>query len=84
MENYDLLYTRWEDDIIWDSENMDHIPGMVHNCKGKGTAKTKYEKLKKLCKPDTMLLEMLRFIIIDYVYSEMQLHIHFRAETPYS
>ncbi|VBB26358.1 unnamed protein product [Acanthocheilonema viteae] len=26
MENYDLLYTRWEDDIIWDSENMDHIP----------------------------------------------------------
>ncbi|VDN01342.1 unnamed protein product [Thelazia callipaeda] len=26
MENYDLLYTRWEDDIIWDAENMDRIP----------------------------------------------------------
>uniref|UniRef100_A0AAF5PPD9 Bromodomain containing protein n=1 Tax=Wuchereria bancrofti TaxID=6293 RepID=A0AAF5PPD9_WUCBA len=26
MENYDLLYTKWEDDVIWDSENMDHIP----------------------------------------------------------
>ncbi|VDK86505.1 unnamed protein product [Litomosoides sigmodontis] len=26
MENCELLYTKWEDDIIWDSENMDHIP----------------------------------------------------------
>lgn len=32
MENYDLLYTKWEDDIIWDSENMDHIPGMIRKC----------------------------------------------------
>lgn len=29
MENYDLLNTRWEDDIIWDSENMDRIPGLL-------------------------------------------------------
>ncbi|KHN84351.1 Transcription initiation factor TFIID subunit 1 [Toxocara canis] len=26
MDNYELINTRWEDDIIWDSENMDHIP----------------------------------------------------------
>uniref|UniRef100_A0A0N5AW64 DUF3591 domain-containing protein n=1 Tax=Syphacia muris TaxID=451379 RepID=A0A0N5AW64_9BILA len=26
MENYDLLNTHWEDDIIWDAENMERIP----------------------------------------------------------
>uniref|UniRef100_A0A9J2P0D5 Bromo domain-containing protein n=1 Tax=Ascaris lumbricoides TaxID=6252 RepID=A0A9J2P0D5_ASCLU len=26
MDNYDLINTRWEDDIILDAENMDHIP----------------------------------------------------------
>lgn len=26
IENYDLIYGRWEDDIIWDAQNMDHIP----------------------------------------------------------
>uniref|UniRef100_K1PWR6 Transcription initiation factor TFIID subunit 1 n=1 Tax=Magallana gigas TaxID=29159 RepID=K1PWR6_MAGGI len=26
IENQDLLYKRWEDDIIWDAENMEKIP----------------------------------------------------------
>ena len=26
IENYDLIYKRWEDDIIWDSEAVTHIP----------------------------------------------------------
>ncbi|XP_061189439.1 transcription initiation factor TFIID subunit 1-like isoform X1 [Saccostrea echinata] len=26
IENRDLLYKRWEDDIIWDAENMEKIP----------------------------------------------------------
>lgn len=26
VENSDLIYKRWEDDVIWDAENMDHIP----------------------------------------------------------
>ena len=26
IENYELAYYRWEDDIIWDVEAVDHIP----------------------------------------------------------
>ena len=26
VENEELIYSRWEDDIIWDAENMDKIP----------------------------------------------------------
>lgn len=26
MENEDLVYGRWEDDVIWDAENMKTIP----------------------------------------------------------
>lgn len=26
IENYELIYGRWEDDIIWDAQNMDKIP----------------------------------------------------------
>lgn len=26
IENYDLIYGRWEDDIIWDAQNMEKIP----------------------------------------------------------
>ncbi|XP_052278992.1 transcription initiation factor TFIID subunit 1-like isoform X2 [Dreissena polymorpha] len=26
IENRELIYGNWEDDIIWDAENMDHIP----------------------------------------------------------
>lgn len=48
MENYDLLYTRWEDDIIWDSENMDHIPGMLHKYVGREINKNRYEITEKI------------------------------------
>ncbi|KAK3100550.1 hypothetical protein FSP39_021637 [Pinctada imbricata] len=26
IDNHDLIYKRWEDDIIWDAQNMDRIP----------------------------------------------------------
>lgn len=26
VENEDLVYGRWEDDVIWDAENMTNIP----------------------------------------------------------
>ena len=26
IDNYDLIYGNWEKDIIWDDQNMDHIP----------------------------------------------------------
>ncbi len=26
IENYDLVYKRWEDDIIWDSDAVTHLP----------------------------------------------------------
>ncbi|KAF2894065.1 hypothetical protein ILUMI_12106 [Ignelater luminosus] len=26
VENEDLVYGRWEDDVIWDAENMTHVP----------------------------------------------------------
>lgn len=28
LDNYELEWTRWEDDIIWDSENMPFIPSL--------------------------------------------------------
>ena len=26
IENYDLIYKRWEDDVIWDSDAVERIP----------------------------------------------------------
>ena len=26
IDNYNLIYGDWEKDIIWDDQNMDHIP----------------------------------------------------------
>ena len=26
IENYELVYGQWENDVIWDSEAVDHIP----------------------------------------------------------
>lgn len=26
VENEDLVYGRWEDDVIWDAESMTHVP----------------------------------------------------------
>ena len=26
IENYDLIYKRWEDDIIYDSDAVEHLP----------------------------------------------------------